>query len=85
MSTVYTIKLVNKRGQDTNYGIFQDVPEFSTKGDSWMNVWFAQFLPFNANTNIQATVENYACQYKLLSTFLPIFDLCCTTILCLHN
>lgn len=62
MTTTYTISVENKRGADTNYGVFMDPPEFEGGTQPWMNVWYTSFVPYNANFEIKTGIDSYACK-----------------------
>lgn len=62
MSTRYMINVENQRGENTNYAVFMEPPQFSGGQQPWMNVWYTSFVPFGGSFAIQTGMDFYACK-----------------------
>ncbi|RFU72136.1 hypothetical protein TARUN_10123 [Trichoderma arundinaceum] len=60
MSTSYTISVENNRGENTNYAVFMEPPEFTGGQQPWMNVWYTSFVPYHGSFEIRTGVDFYA-------------------------
>ncbi|KAL6695514.1 hypothetical protein J3F84DRAFT_374568 [Trichoderma pleuroticola] len=60
MSTSYTISVENQRGQNTNYAVFMNPPDFTGGQQSWMNVWYTSFVPHHGNFEVRTGADFYA-------------------------
>ncbi|TFB01842.1 hypothetical protein CCMA1212_006321 [Trichoderma ghanense] len=60
MSTSYTISVENERGENTNYAVFMEPPEFTGGQQPWMNVWYTSFVPNHGNFEIRTGMDFYA-------------------------
>ncbi|PNP52489.1 hypothetical protein THARTR1_06957 [Trichoderma harzianum] len=58
MSTSYTISVENQRGQNTNYAVFMNPPEFTGGQQSWMNVWYTSFVPHHGNFEMSISAND---------------------------
>lgn len=62
MATSYTISVENQRGQNTNYAVFMNPPEFTGGQQPWMNVWYTSFVPYHGSFEIRTGADFYACR-----------------------
>jgi hypothetical protein len=62
MSTNYTISVENERGENTNYAVFMEPPQFSGGMQPWMNVWYTSFVPYHGHFEIRTGSDYYACK-----------------------
>ncbi|KAJ4148072.1 hypothetical protein LMH87_002560 [Akanthomyces muscarius] len=60
MSADYTISVENNRGENTNYAVFMDTPQFSDGQEPWMNVWYTSFVPYGGSFEVRTGVDFYA-------------------------
>jgi len=60
MSTSYTISVENNRGENTNYAVFMEPPQFSGGQQPFMNVWYTSFVPYRGNFEIRTGLDFYA-------------------------
>ncbi|KAL6875858.1 hypothetical protein HDV57DRAFT_510669 [Trichoderma longibrachiatum] len=60
MSISYIISVENERGENTNYAVFMEPPEFSGGQQPWMNVWYTSFVPYHGNFEIRTGNDFYA-------------------------
>lgn len=62
MSTSYTISVENQRGENTNYAVFMNPPDFTGGQQPWMNVWYTSFVPYHGSFEVRTGADFYACR-----------------------
>jgi len=60
MSTTYAISVENERGENANYAVFMEPPEFTGGLHPWMNVWYTTFVPYHGSFEIRTGTDFYA-------------------------